>query len=231
MKKTKHPVVSVALSVIFTFSAMLSVSTAYASDDTDTNAVRRYAIIITNIMHGHILAPPSVVAHNSNFKMFTLGGTASPGVAALAETPSGALFLSESAALPTVYSTAISSSVIPPGGTQTLYIETTKNFPEVTVATMLATTNDAFMAAHNVRFPRTGSVTVEAIAYDAGTEVNSTDCAYVFGPPCNDLRHNPATAEGFVHIHPGISVGSGGLDPTVLDWRNPVAQIEIKRVK
>lgn len=203
-------------------------SIAYASDD--DGAIRRYAVTITNIMHGQNLAPPTIIAHNSDYKLFSLGGTATPGLAALAETPSGALLVSEVSALPSVYSTALSHAVIPPGGSQTLYIETTREFSELSVATMLATTNDAFMAVRNVPLPNKGAIVLEANAYDAGTEANSTGCAYVFGPPCNDLRHNPALAEGFIHVHPGIPVGSGGLDPLIHDWRNPVTQIEIKRV-
>lgn len=225
----KHFNLSVISTVLAT-SAMLNTSAAYADVNGIVNEVRRYAIIITNITRGQILAPPSIVAHNSNYKMFSLGSPASPGLAQLAETPSGALMLSEAAAQQSVYSTAISSSVIPPGGSQTLYIETTKDFPEVSVATMLATTNDGFMAVRNVRLPRFGSVTVEAEGYDAGSEANSEDCSYVFGPPCNDLRHNPATPEGYVHVHAGFHVGGSGLDPANHDWRNPVTQIEIQRV-
>ena len=40
-------------------------------------------------------------------------------------------------------------------------------------------------------------------------------------------------AEGVVHIHNGvhgIAEASGGLVPSRDDWRNPVAQITVKRV-
>jgi hypothetical protein len=229
VKKSNHAFLTVALSALFAVGALLNTGNAHA-DDGD-QGILQYAITITNITRGQVLAPPSIVAHNSDYQMFSLGGQASPGLAQLAETPSGALMLSEAAAQPSVYGTAISSSVIPPGASQTLYISTTKDFPEVSVATMLATTTDGFMAARNVRLPRKGSVTVEADAYDAGTEANTDTCAYSFGPPCNDLRHNPATPEGYIHVHSGVHVGGGGLDPTKHDWRNPVVQIEIKRVQ
>lgn len=225
--KNKTPSLSAILKSLLILGASLA-PVAHADDEGGT--VRRYAVTITNIMHGQILAPPSMVAHNSEYKMFSLGGKATPGLAQLAETPSGALLLSEAAALPTVYSTAISSAVIPPGKSQTLYIETTKEFSELSVATMLATTTDGFMAVRNVPLPKKGSVTVEAEAYDAGSEANSENCAFIFGPPCNDLRHNPAEPEGFIHVHPGFHVGGGGLDPAIHDWRNPVAEIHITRV-
>jgi len=225
--KNNMSVLATALKTLLALGVTLA-SAAYAGDD--VVEIRRYAVTITNITHGQTLAPPSIVAHNSNYKMFTLGGKATPGLAQLAETPSGALFLSEAAAQPTVYSTAISSAVIPPGKSQTLNIETTQDFSELSVATMLATTNDGFMAARNISLPRRGSVTVEADAYDAGSEANTENCAYIFGPPCNDLRHNPDTPEGFIHVHPGFHVGGGGLDPAIHDWRNPVVEITIKRV-
>lgn len=231
MEATFRPVVSFALSALVAVISSITNVQTLADENTDDLSPARYAITITNITRGQILAPPSIVAHNSDYKMFSLGDPASPGLAQLAETPSGALMLSEAAAQASVYSTAISSAVIPPGQRQTLYIETTKDFPEVSVATMLATTNDGFMAVRNVRVPRRGSVVVEAEAYDAGSEANSEDCAFVFGPPCNDLRHNPAPSEGYVHIHAGFHVGGGGLSPAVHDWRNPVVEIEIKRVQ
>ena len=74
-------------------------------------------------------------------------------------------------------------------------------------------------------------MSVESEAYDAGSEMNSEDCAFIPGPPCGDVNHNPAAAEGYVHIHAGIHGISGGtLNPAQLDWRNPVALVEIKRM-
>jgi hypothetical protein len=86
------------------------------------------------------------------------------------------------------------------------------------------------MAIRNVAAPRRGSVTVETAGYDAGTEANSEDCAFIPGPPCGDFNHNPAAPEGYVHVHAGIHIGGGGLTPTMHDWRNPVAQVEIRRI-
>ena len=75
---------------------------------------------------------------------------------------------------------------------------------------------------------------VEAEAYDAGSERNSEDCAYIPGPPCEGAGvHDPAEAEGYVHIHAGIhGIGPDTelVYPAEHDWRNPVAKITIRRV-
>jgi hypothetical protein len=82
------------------------------------------------------------------------------------------------------------------------------------------------MAVESVHLPKRGSITVDAVGYDAGSEMNSEDCTFIPGPPCGDTRHNPVASEGYVHVHAGFHT----LDGAQRDWRNPVAQIEIRRV-
>ena len=197
----------------------------------DEDGVHRYAITITNLTRGQIFAPPAVVAHNSEYKMFTLGRPASFELSQLAEAGNGPLVLNAAVAMPSVYRTALGNGGILPGTSQTIEIETTRDFSRISIGAMLATTNDGFMAISGVRAPNRGSVTVEAIGYDAGSEANSESCAYIPGPPCGDTNHNPAAPEGYVHVHEGMhGMSAGAFNPAQLDWRNPVAQIEIKRI-
>jgi hypothetical protein len=206
---------------------MLGVALAHADEGRD---VRLYAVTVTNLTRGQGMAPPAVIAHNGDFQMFALGQPGAAVLAPLAEAGNGAPLLDAASSLPTVYDTALGNGVIAPGASQTIEIETTGRFPEISLGAMLGTTNDAFMAVRGVLAPRRGSVTVMAEAYDAGTEANSEDCAYIPGPPCGDFNHNPAASEGYVHVHAGIHIGGGGLTPAMHDWRNPVAQIEIRRI-
>jgi hypothetical protein len=39
--------------------------------------------------------------------------------------------------------------------------------------------------------------------------------------------------EGFIHVHAGIHGigGPGGLDPATYDWRNPVVELTIVRIR
>ena len=68
------------------------------------------------------------------------------------------------------------------------------------------------------------------VAYDAGSEENNEDCAYIPGPPCgNPFMDSGMPAEGYVHVHGGIH-GGGGLDAAMYDWRNPVAEVTIDRI-
>ncbi|TCV85186.1 spondin domain-containing protein [Sulfurirhabdus autotrophica] len=222
----KKPLLSIMAAAI-TASAFFSIPATYA----DEGGIRHYAITITNITRGQIIAPPAVIAHNDDYKMFTLGGVPSYELAQLAEAGNGSLVLSAAASMPSVYKTVLGSGGILPGASQTIEIETTKKFPEISIGAMLATTNDGFMAIRGVSAPSRGSVTVEAQGYDAGSEANSDTCAFIPGPPCGDTNHNPAAPEGYVHVHEGIhSVSGGTLNAAQLDWRNPVAQIEIKRI-
>ena len=53
---------------------------------------------------------------------------------------------------------------------------------------------------------------------------------YIPGPPCGSAgAHDPAPAEGFIHLHSGIH-GGASLDPSVDDWGIYAARIEIERL-
>jgi hypothetical protein len=102
---------------------------------------------------------------------------------------------------------------------------------------MLVTTNDAFFAARDIWYLGKRNIMVEAEAYDAGSEQNSENCAYIPGPPCGSGEsHDPEVAEGYVHIHAGVhgtnseGTAESDLTPAMHDWRNPVAKITIRRV-
>lgn len=220
-----------ALAASLTVGATFVASTVLADDRNDGEGVRRYAVTVTNITRGQGLARPVVIVHDRAFAMFTLGSPASPGLAQLAEAGNGGALLAEIAGSPLVYATAVGASGIAPGASQIVEIATTRPLAQISVGAMLGTTNDGFMAVQGARLPLRGSYTVDAEGYDAGSEANSQDCAFIPGPPCRDLNHNPATPEGYVHVHAGIHVGGGGLTPSQHDWRNPVAQVEIKRIR
>ncbi len=216
-----------ALVAMTAAAAMLGTTSVYADDD---HGARRYAVTVTNITRGQPIAPPAVIAHNGSYKMFVLGSPGIPELAPLAEDGNGAPLLSVASSMPGVHRTALGGGVILPGASQTVEIETTSGFSQISVGAMLGTTNDGFIAIRGVQAPRRGSVTVDAEGYDAGTEANSEDCAFIPGPPCGDTLHNPAAPEGYVHVHAGIHIGGGGLTPAQHDWRNPVAEIEIRRI-
>ena len=193
---------------------------------------RTYAVTITNITRGQVISPPVVFSHKDGFQLFDLGAPASDALVQLAEDaatgPLEAELLSSSA----VDDVVIAAGPIPPGESVTVEVSAGGANFFVSAAGMLVTTNDAFFAVRNVRLPWwIGTQTVDAEAYDAGSETNSEQCAFIPGPPCgNGGVRDTGQAEGYVHVHAGIH-GGGDLAPADFDWRNPVAHIQISRVR
>ncbi len=113
-----------------------------------------------------------------------------------------------------------------------MQINASGSFKLITVAGMLATTNDGFWAVRGVEAPKKigETKTIEAVAYDAGSEKNNELCGFIPGPPCERPGvRDPVGSEGYVHIHAGIH-GIGDLAPATFDWRNPVAEITVRRI-
>jgi hypothetical protein len=162
--------------------------------------------------------------------IFTLGEAASPELAGVAEDADNPPLVAALESDPKVIDVQTLDGVVQPGETKSVIVEGTRRFDRVSVVGMLVTTNDAFYALSAVPAPLFGEISRYSPAYDAGSEANSEDCMYIPGPPCGmGGVHDPAEAEGYVYIHPGIH-GIGDLDPAEHDWRNPVARISIERV-
>lgn len=209
----------IGLISLFIFSS----ATAYADN------IHQYKISITNATSHHVFTPVLIATHHKTVNLFTVGDVASDGLSLQAETGNPAVLLAETQARHGVIDTVIGGFT--PYGQTTEYTITARKGSRLSLTTMLATTNDAFAALNNVSLPRK-SVTYYAKAYDAGTENNNEDCAFIPGPPCSEASGNARdtdTAEGFITIHNGIH-GHGSLNPKDLDWRGPVAIITITRL-
>ena len=102
-----------------------------------------------------------------------------------------------------------------------------KEFRYISSVGMLVNTNDSFFGFNGVDVFRkkSGSMAV-APAYDAGTEENNEDWAFIPGPFCTDSTSGGADEGGVVLINNGVH-GIGDLIPEMHDWRNPVALIVI----
>jgi hypothetical protein len=191
---------------------------------------RTYEVTITNLTRNQIFSPPIVMSHNENFRLFRAGEEASPELYALAEDGHTDPLVNHVANLPyAVFDYAVAEGNLEPGNSVTLEVTTRRSFRLISAAGMLVTTNDAFFAIRDKWAPLRGIVIVEAKAYDAGSEANSENCAYIPGPPCGsaDVR-DTENAEGFVHVHSGIHGQTDEIDPNEYDWRNPVAKITIR---
>jgi hypothetical protein len=219
----KRSIVTVAITLIVVCAIFVS-GPAHAK-----NKATHYRVTITNLTRDQILSPAMVISHNPNFHLFMPGEPASPELAALAEDADTGPMADYLDTLPSVSDYQVADGVILPGSSATVKIKTQWRYRLISVAAMLVTTNDAFMAVKDVYARSWRPEVVEARAYDAGSEFNSELCEFIPGPPCeNGGIRDEEGAEGYVYPHSGIH-GIGELDPARFSWHNPVAKIVIQK--
>ena len=188
-----------------------------------------YQITVTNLTRKQVVTPPLVLSHQNSYTLFRIGQPAGEPLAALAEggdtQPLAALLGTQD----DVYAVNAATGPIMPGQSQTISIRAKGKFNKLTVAGMLATTNDAFFALKSVDLPKGKAKTYTALAYDAGSEANTELCEHIPGPPCGNGARMLSGAEGFVHVHNGIH-GVGDLNEAAMDWNNPVVEIMVEKM-
>ncbi|MDJ0939475.1 MAG: spondin domain-containing protein [Woeseiaceae bacterium] len=221
------------LSLLALASALLFAATANADDYRKYN--RTYEVTITNITKGQVFSPPVLVTHKRSVALFEVGQPALDELAIVAEDGAGAPLADLVSTLPQVAEAQSTSAPIPPGGSAIYEISSRRGFNVLSVVSMMVNTNDALIAIDSefLPFGRNSTRTYYALGYDAGSEGNNEDCAFIPGPACpgdsGNLR-STEDAEGYVHIHNGVH-GIADLAPDAYDWRNPVARITIRRIR
>ncbi len=196
----------------------------------------RYAIEVTNMTRAQSFTPILVATHTQAVRLFTPGAAASPELRDLAEEgntdPLTTLLRGMRRDVRDVVSTA---GLLTPGVTVGIEVLGNDPFDRISIAAMLIPTNDAFFSVTGVLLPKGNEVlTIDAPAYDAGTERNDERCASIPGPnfaECNGPGGGARIGggEGAVTVHSGIH-GIGDLRASERDWRNPVARIVIRRI-
>ncbi|MFV2056956.1 MAG: spondin domain-containing protein [Thiohalomonadales bacterium] len=202
-------------------SLLLSSSLSLASDEYNV-----FHVTITNTTANHVLTPPAVIAHNHAYRAFRLGMPSSAALATLAETGNPGPFVESAAANANVMATVAGDGPIMPGASMTIEIVAPKK-TRFSVLSMLATTNDAFAAATNIKAPKKKRhAHAKAMTFDAGSELNNESCDYIPGPPCNNGINGNMEGEGFVTVHNGV-YGKADLIAADLDWRGTNMMISI----
>ncbi|MBI1874203.1 MAG: spondin domain-containing protein [Acidobacteria bacterium] len=225
MKRT----VSVLATAAFVSAALMSVPVR-------AQAVQRYFVMVTNMTRAQSFTPILVATHTPAVRLFVAGTAASSELRELAEEGSTNPFTTLLRGLGAeVRDVVTSSGLLTPGVTAGIEVIGGGSFDRISVASMLIPTNDAFFGVTGVALP-TGidPVTIDAPAYDAGTERNDERCASIPGPNFSECGGPGGGArvgggEGAVTIHNGIR-GVGDMRANDRDWRNPVARITIHRV-
>ena len=188
-----------------------------------------FEVTVTNITKNAVFTPIMVATTKKGDTFFQLGEAASIELETLAETGNpGPLQDSLDA-----YDIT-NSSFLPflgPGEFVTQVVETSGKYKYLSIAAMVIPTNDVFFAVNGIAGPKGNkTITVTAMAYDAGTEINDELCASLPGPGCGPDPGPPSAGEGYVYVSPGIR-GVGDLDADALAWNNPIAIIQITRIK
>ena len=215
---------------------------------------RTYRVTIKNATLGQPVAPSVIATHTKAFRLFDLGPTPAPddpdyplffGIATAAETGSPVPLVDEVAASPGVHEavallTNHTPPVLFPGESNSTTISASRWTEYLSAAAMLGATNDAFYAVRGVPLPkRLGeSIHVYANAYDAGSEANDETAATIGA--LGGMDDNAETGagidengEGYIHVHAGIHGigGLDGLDAAIHDWRDPVVELTIERIR
>ncbi|MGB5339867.1 MAG: spondin domain-containing protein [Gammaproteobacteria bacterium] len=194
---------------------------------------KMYEVTVTNLTRGQSFTPILVASHRPGVPpLFTVGHAASDELAALAEGGATDLLtgvLDDDSAVVEVQTV---DGLLEPGLSKTFMVSGAKGARQITLAAMLIPTNDTFFALSGAALPRgRDTVTYQSPGYDAGSEPNDELCVSIPGPVCGGAGGSPgASGEGTVHVQAGIH-GIGDLVPADRDWRNPVAQITIRRVR
>lgn len=189
-----------------------------------------YEVTITNVTKAQIFAPTLVATHRSGIQIFNVGKPALPELATLAESGNpGPLQDLLDGLNRSVSDTNNSGGVLMPGESVTVQITAGSRYDRLSLVAMLVTTNDTFAGLNSVELPRYSS-SFMIPAYDAGSELNDESCENIPGPPCGDMDDSGNTGEGFIYIGNGIQ-GIGDVDPAEYDWNNPVASVQIRRMR
>lgn len=187
-----------------------------------------YEVTVTNLTRGQVFTPVLVATHTREVQLFTEGEPADGELERLAEGGDVVPLTELLTGMPTkVGGVAVSEGgPFGAGASVTVQVPASRKYNRLSLASMLAITNDGFIALNGVPIRRG---TYSSPVYDAGTENNDELVAHIPGP--GGEGYNEESGEGFVHIHAGIH-GIGDLpDPENLDWRNPAAKITSRIVR
>lgn len=227
--------------------ALLALALSACSDDdsdsdntqepeTPTPESYAYEIKVTNITAGQPLSPLAAYLAGENSQAWQTGEAASEALEVLAEGGDGSALLT---AQGSEYQHA-GAAPIGPGGSETFQLSTDNmDSLQLTVATMLVNTNDAFsgLTGIDLSMLEVGETKAYRVpAYDAGTENNTELRGTIPGPADGGEGFNAVRDDvtSVVTYHGGVVGNSDGNAQSILTeanrFDNPVMLIEISRM-
>lgn len=198
------------------------------SADPDTKRVR---ITYQNLTTTQIISPGVFFSHNASAPpLFELGKPAPFGLQRIAEEGNNGPLLSGKVTkeFGGAFGSAVSGISIQPGTSRTVELEVSRDHPLITGAMMLVMTNDGFTGISAVNgYQLERPVTMELLAYDAGTERNNEKRAFLVamdGP-------NRDPENGVIKRHTGIRGNADAPAAWKFDTSRPVARVTITPVR
>ncbi|MCF6336415.1 MAG: spondin domain-containing protein [Gammaproteobacteria bacterium] len=242
-QQKRHSCLSSYLAVTVTSATLLMLSACGDSnnDDNVSNNNATYDITVYNLTNGQPFTPLGVIVHDSAYVPWQLGETVSTGLETLAESGDPSTFLSEANANNAVImSTSSSNGPFGPGSSETVSITVDHSASlQLTVASMLANTNDAFTGIRNWNIGELAvddSVSSVARVYDAGTEANSETADSMPGPAAMGEGFNAARNDlDRLTVHSGVVTADDGLLTSALNeshrWLGQAAKVVVTRTQ
>lgn len=232
-----------AIKLLLVVVMPLLLAACFHDDDDDDmmGTTATFEISVTNATNGQPLTPVAVVVHSAAYHPWELGSAASTGLEMLAEGGDVTQFIADADADVNVAATASSTNgPFGPGAMESVMIDVEHNSNlQISLATMLANTNDAYTGLANVSIGDLmvgDSLTMMSHVYDAGTEGNTESAATMPGPAAGGEGFNAARDDtDFVSIHAGVVTADDGLATSALDeshrWLGSAAKITITRTQ
>ncbi len=198
---------------------------------------RQFQIDVTNLTQNQPITPVALVLHRAAYQPYMLGEQSSVALEVLAEAGDNSDFLNEANATAAVLDTTSGTAVIAAGASESFMLTGTSNEYKLSLAGMLANTNDGFTALNSVSIgdlDNGASVVFHANVYDSGTEGNNEvggDIPGQGGEGFNATRND----RDFIIVHPGVISMMDGLATSDLNqsyrFDNPAMKVKVTRLQ
>jgi len=214
-------------------------NSAPGSQSATNPSSKMFTVTVTNLTNNQPLSPIGVVVHEHGYNGWNTGESSSLGLEVLAEGGSPTQFIADADNDQNVTATGSGTAAIFPGLNESITLTTANSTTlELTVATMLVHTNDAFTGVKNRLIGELNaneSTYFYTHTYDAGTESNSEIAGSIPGPDFGGEGYNASRDDkDIVSVHAGVITQDDGLVTSGLNethrFQNTTAKITVTRI-